>query len=503
MMCRLREARKKSKTADGITIHPLTPREKRVLVTKAIGQCHEDLMKTNACERAFIATATWLPVSHLERDSGPAFVPEESQVKLQHLPEYKYTEQCPRNTVLAVIAEKKRQEEEKRIANEQREAKEKAEQDAAIAAMAPYVEKATTINNELEELIHAAMIDEVTKISEGARLKKFVIGGSRASAAISDAYSTLTVNDKAIEIVPLGFNDVDVFHGTFTDDTTKRLVVNKSKIKKFSIDGVTQEVNTVECGNLSPATFLQNNDINITASCILVDFSSNECVLSIHASPSFWTFLFQDHAERKIQTVNTINTQAYEATTCIRIAYKAFELTEFDLKFSIDNIDPMIGTIASSQKEKMDRMEDWMDNPFKEYKCKKCRSYFVIVKKHNKTVCSAEGCTSGANKNCGHKMCKKCCVKHVNASGKKSACKLKSHKATPTTQGTNVLDDNNVELEEEEDVNEEEMHDEMDDGDTDEKENGRDDEDDNDNDDNVLELPTLGEDENEWDGHSV
>ena len=40
------------------------------------------------------------------------------------------------------------------------------------------------------------------------------------------------------------------------------------------------------------------------------------------------------------------------------------------------------------------------------------------------------------------------------------------------------------------------MNDEMDDGDTDEKENGRDDEDDNDNDDNVLELPTLGEDEN-------
>ena len=101
-------------------------------------------------------------------------------------------------------------------------------------------------------------------------------------------------------------------------------------------------------------------------------------------------------------------------------------------------------------------------------------------------------------------MCKKCCVKHVNASGKQSACKLKSHMATHTTQGSNVLDDNNVELEEEEeDVNEEEMHDEMDDGDTDEKENGRDSEDDNDNDDNVLELPTLGEDENEWDGHSV
>ena len=91
-----------------------------------------------------------------------------------------------------------------------------------------------------------------------------------------------------------------------------------------------------KCGNLSPAMFLQNNDIDITASCILVGFSSNKCVLSNHASPSFWTFLFQDHDERKIQTVSKINsTHKYEATSCIRITCKVFELTELDLNFSV------------------------------------------------------------------------------------------------------------------------------------------------------------------------
>ena len=53
-------------------------------------------------------------------------------------------------------------------------------------------------------------------------------------------------------------------------------------------------------------------------------------------------------------------------------------------------------------------------------------------------------------------MCKKCCVKYVNASGKVSACKLKTHKVTPTTKGNTVHDDDNVEVEEN-DVNDGEM----------------------------------------------
>ena len=75
---------------------------------------------------------------------------------------------------------------------------------------------------------------------------------------------------------------------------------------------------------------------------------------SLCASSCFWIFLFHDHSDRKIQPVNTINTDEYEANTCIRIAYKAFQLEDYLVEFSIANIDPTKGTIAASGKEKFD-----------------------------------------------------------------------------------------------------------------------------------------------------
>ena len=58
--------------------------------------------------------------------------------------------------------------------------------------------------------------------------------------------------------------------------------------------------------------------------------------------------------------MNTINTDEYEANTCIRIAYKAFKMEEYLMEFSIYNIDPTKGTIAASGKEKFDQMKDWL-----------------------------------------------------------------------------------------------------------------------------------------------
>ena len=59
---------------------------------------------------------------------------------------------------------------------------------------------------------------------------------------------------------------------------------------------------------MSPATFLRNNDINITASCIDVDMTKDD-LLTIDASDCFKAFVFQPEADRKIQTVNTVNTK--------------------------------------------------------------------------------------------------------------------------------------------------------------------------------------------------
>ena len=159
-----------------------------------------------------------------------------------------------------------------------------------------------------------------------------------------------------------------------------------------------------------PKTFLANNDINITASCTDIDFTSGSMKLFIHALPCFWTFLFQDHDLRKIQPVNTINMDEYGVNTCVRIAYKAFQIEEYDVSFSLGNISFTKGTITASGKEKFDQMKNWPESPFHEYQCKKEGNHFVLAKKYEKVSCATDGCLRWANKNCGHKMCKKCCM---------------------------------------------------------------------------------------------
>ena len=90
-----------------------------------------------------------------------------------------------------------------------------------------------------------------------------------------------------------------------------------------------------------------------------MDFLSGEIKASLRASRCFGAFLFHDHADRKVQLVNTINTDEYEANTCIGIACKAFQLEEYLVEFYITNIDPKKGTIAESRKEKFHQTKDW------------------------------------------------------------------------------------------------------------------------------------------------
>ena len=56
---RMREA------GPGVRPEPMTAAEKRILITKAIGDAHERVWGTDKFYRAFIATGTWMPVRHL------------------------------------------------------------------------------------------------------------------------------------------------------------------------------------------------------------------------------------------------------------------------------------------------------------------------------------------------------------------------------------------------------------------------------------------------------
>ena len=105
MMKWLQEARKGTRKVDGITLQLMSPPEKRNFIAKVVAECHERLLQSIACKRAFYATSTWLPFAHLKVNESSAtkdqyYAPKDIDVKLQHLPDYKYIEQCPKNKVL-------------------------------------------------------------------------------------------------------------------------------------------------------------------------------------------------------------------------------------------------------------------------------------------------------------------------------------------------------------------------------------------------------------------
>ena len=421
----------------GSDLIAFTPKEKRIIVTRAVGRMHERLCNSNVFERAFTSTGTFMPIDHLVRDSDgrcvtsrPAPI-EETQVKLQHMNEYKYSEQVASKAVHDAIDQIAKE----KAAAEAKEQMALAKHDAHIEAekvrQQPYTDLAYVIRSELTARIFGNISEDLNAIHCETGLERFIIGGSWASAEIVKAISELSkTTDELEDFEPFELiaNDIDIYHGPFCDENAP-FHVDLHGIEKAFNRSLLKELNTVKCFSWSCSGFLANNDINITASCFEIDFSKDEC-FTIHASPCFWEFVFGDAKNRTIQVVDTFEWDKYNATTCIRLAFKAFEMTQFN--FNMGNLNPAVGTFANSQKEKLDKMKTWDKYPFHPFDCRKKKNHFVFEAKHDKVPC-VECKTGRVNKQCSNKMCKKCCIQYSLSQSTK--CKSRDHfKATSAKQ---------------------------------------------------------------------
>ena len=81
--------------------------------------------------------------------------------------------------------------------------------------MVPFFTKSTRIIRRLEERVCASIAEETGKNHASTGITRFMIGGSHASFRVTDDYSELEgiEDDGDMEVVPLVFNDIDVFHG--------------------------------------------------------------------------------------------------------------------------------------------------------------------------------------------------------------------------------------------------------------------------------------------------
>ena len=419
---RLEAARAAAGGADGVTIPSLTPREKRILITHAIGEFHAKITKSDAYERGNAATGTWMKVSHCMGSEGPENLPGDAYVSIQHLKEYDYAEQCPRATILAAVKEHKQKEEDE-CAEKERLAKKETE---AIAAsheeLRPFQERANGMMSEIESGLASMLTDEVRLILSSTELSECVIGGSYVSRALASVVANLCRDDSAVDSTNLVANDVDVYHGKFADaGSDSQLVVKMNSIKYVDVKGIDVPVNTVECLNLSAESILANNDLNVTASCLHVKLLADGSLqMDLRVSAHLWKVLFSASNEKSIQVVNLYKV-GNPATTCVRAVYKAMQMK---LRVDLDGLDPSDGTLAKTQKAKFNELSNWCDNPLVEYQCKAVRSHFVIEKKHKAVPCIS--CGGRGNTKCSHGRCKKCCIAFVSESGAKS-CTAPGH----------------------------------------------------------------------------
>ena len=151
-----------------------------------------------------------------------------------------------------------------------------------------------------------------------------------------------------------------------------------------------------------------------------------------HASGSFYSV---------VPLIEQLRWQT-SATICFHMAFKQFEMQHF--KLNMGDLDPTInGTLASSQKEKLDKMKRWVSNPFKAYECKKKKNknyyYLELEAKDNKRVCADCRSCRVNNKSCSLIRCKKCCVEYCFQERK--TCKCKDHQKATKARKEKALEE--------------------------------------------------------------
>ena len=84
-------------------------------------------------------------------------------------------------------------------------------------------------------------------------------------------------------------------------------------------------------------------------------------LFTIHVAPQFLQFIFEKNENRKITLINRSEVQTASATACVRIEFKTFK-RGFPFDFGAGG-DPTNGSVAKSQKDKVDSMIMWDSNP--------------------------------------------------------------------------------------------------------------------------------------------
>ena len=332
-MKRLRECE------DGKAPRPLSTREKRILITKIVADTHEVVLASGGCERAFIATGTWMPIDH-SRDH---------EVELQGCEEYKYTDVCTAANIAArqaqltekATAEVAAQEiEEKKLAGiKAAEAKRESDLEARFRDAAAVI--FPLIKPQLEEETKGTFAAIAKHVD-----RSFVCYGSYLPHVMAKCAGVVQERDNKPKCAGLLYDDIDIACGPLSDSLVRTTQCEKLDLK------LGKPINIVQFTNLNAKLLLASADINAVAMVAEVGVQG-KIVTNVmwHVGASFWAFL-----EDKVLCIPRTATPAQSA---VRLAYKAWK---GNLPFDIGAHNLGEGILYASHVAKVDFSAclDWL-----------------------------------------------------------------------------------------------------------------------------------------------
>jgi hypothetical protein len=366
-----------------------------------------------------------MPVDHVLDAIGSENSPVDKEVSLQRMEkEYVYAEQCPRTDILAIKVKAEREAVEAAAEKDRLESEQKAQAEALASRLAMWNEAGMFLLSSIQEELQEActpIVDSWASCIDGP----FVIGGSFAELLLVEVISHVVsdVDEEGRDdsdvlssfydlILPLlKANDLDVYHGQF-DDGPLDLSRSEGAIARVEVDGIDDEVNTIQCVNFSGEGFLNNNDINATAICIEISSGDSSSIV-VKAYPSFWEFILSGNDDRVLKASKA----EVKAKTLVHLSFKSFELgIPFDDKDPTGmTIDPHSELLFKSHIAKIEKMMRWSKSPFLRMKAEKKSGGYALKVLATKIDCSI--CRTGhANKQCKKILCKKCCMNDASVS---------------------------------------------------------------------------------------
>lgn len=366
-----------------------TARQKRILITKILADKHEELAATDTFFNAFIRTGTWLPLDgsmdHL--------------VKIQGLPEYDYRLVITPERVRAHI-ESLRIEADKQTAVDAAARTQLAVVEAARAQVLAEANRQCLASaaKGVQLLPHcmATFVAKVARLCDKLALhlkKDFIIAGSFITTCLAQSLNT----DCDRHVPELIFNDVDVYHGVFDERPFDHFAYEKLDM------GFSKEINLIQCTGLNLDRLVGAADINVVAGGLHVHVSPGGLTTKYdpRISPLLWQFLLVDLTLRCVSTTTQ---------THIRAAYKSMQLS---LPLEPPDNDPLEGEFFKSHVEKLESMQGWPGNPFKQFKWDSVGSAFKFQKITTHVQCATCGRRGAVS--CKNRMCKACCTKQLSA----------------------------------------------------------------------------------------